>query len=408
MYTQQRGVALVVSLVMLLLLTIISIASMNSSQMNERMAGNQRQMAEAFFAAETGLVAAKLECDAGNCPTTVTDDFKRNNVDIEWVANIIPAGDGDHCEPPAQFQIESTGRVVATNVERVLLICYSPADPVLSRTAAINIIGTIGSFDTANSNALKVYGRGDGEGGYIGPAIATTRMDAQRQTVSDGTGGCKEVVPEKSNYDIIVEDIEAKGRMDNYHGGIAEVDFDTPFGNPEALMGFISQIKQTVIDNPSIAGSAPDNMGSEGALKITVVQGNLELKGNNSGAGILLVEGNLSFSGTPNFDGLIIVTGQSFNVSGGGKGGNLGGSVVFANPVIGCDEQWQFGNAEANFEFDVDGGGTSTYRYDEGALVAARELLNEQAKAMWNPVESVDNEVVEGQGRSSLSSWSYH
>lgn len=56
---RQRGSALLVSLVFLLLLTMIGISSIQDSTLQERMAGNNRDQGVAFQAAEAGLRAAE-------------------------------------------------------------------------------------------------------------------------------------------------------------------------------------------------------------------------------------------------------------------------------------------------------------------------------------------------------------
>lgn len=57
--TQERGSALLVSLVFLLLLTMIGISSIQDSTLQERMAGNNHDREAAFQAAEAGLRAAE-------------------------------------------------------------------------------------------------------------------------------------------------------------------------------------------------------------------------------------------------------------------------------------------------------------------------------------------------------------
>ena len=60
MHKKQRGVVLVVSLIMLLLMTLLSVSAMKTSLMEEKMAGNSRDVELAFQAAETGLRDAEL------------------------------------------------------------------------------------------------------------------------------------------------------------------------------------------------------------------------------------------------------------------------------------------------------------------------------------------------------------
>ncbi len=55
----QRGVVLIVSLVMLLIITLVGVASMQSSTMQERMAANSKQKLTSQLAAESALKAAE-------------------------------------------------------------------------------------------------------------------------------------------------------------------------------------------------------------------------------------------------------------------------------------------------------------------------------------------------------------
>ena len=52
---RQAGAVLVFSILVLLILTVLGVASMSSSNMQERMAGNARLEAEAFEAASAGV-----------------------------------------------------------------------------------------------------------------------------------------------------------------------------------------------------------------------------------------------------------------------------------------------------------------------------------------------------------------
>jgi type IV pilus assembly protein PilX len=52
---QQRGAALITALVMLVILTLLGLAGMTTSTMEERMAANAQEMNRAFQAAATGL-----------------------------------------------------------------------------------------------------------------------------------------------------------------------------------------------------------------------------------------------------------------------------------------------------------------------------------------------------------------
>jgi type IV pilus assembly protein PilX len=62
---KQRGAALIVSLVFLLILTIISVASLQTATMQERMAGNMKDTTIAFQAAEAALRNAEIDINTG-------------------------------------------------------------------------------------------------------------------------------------------------------------------------------------------------------------------------------------------------------------------------------------------------------------------------------------------------------
>ena len=64
----QRGVALVVSLLLLVLVTILALSAVNTSIFEERMAGNTRDRSLAFEAAEYALREAQALLSAANPP----------------------------------------------------------------------------------------------------------------------------------------------------------------------------------------------------------------------------------------------------------------------------------------------------------------------------------------------------
>jgi hypothetical protein len=81
----QRGVALVVSLLFLLVVTLISVAAARNSALNLRMAGNMQDMAISFQSAEAGAMALMgiSRADPANDPFNVTlPDFRDNDTSI--------------------------------------------------------------------------------------------------------------------------------------------------------------------------------------------------------------------------------------------------------------------------------------------------------------------------------------
>ena len=59
----QKGSVLIISLLLLMVATLVSVAGISSMQMNERISSNQKQVSEAFIAAESGLIEVKAFFD---------------------------------------------------------------------------------------------------------------------------------------------------------------------------------------------------------------------------------------------------------------------------------------------------------------------------------------------------------
>lgn len=372
MQYKQQGTVLAMGLVFLLILTLVGVAGSSQSLLGERLAGNDKQVAQAFMAAETGLVNAVTWLDNpanaagwgqssysmsainGGASLSQASTTGTNTISVSWQISSLQFSGNN-------ATIVSCGDITGSGVNRCLTITYVKGSGG-GNLAAMNIIGKIKTFETANSNQFKLIGA-DG-----GPALATDSL---------------------ANVQLIVDDINSKGRMGNYVGGVKEVKFDDPFGDPEKMAQFIAGIKTEwtamATTNPK-KGYAPNNMGTVLTPKITYHEGSLIMSGKGAiGAGILVVNGNLTISGNSvDYDGLIVVTGQSFTMKGGGHR-DTRGAVVFANPIKSASGDWSFGQAEATFEFDINGGGNATFTYDADVLKKARDLLSDKnvAKELW-------------------------
>lgn len=128
----QRGAVLIIGLIMLLLLTMIGLASIRGSDLQERMAGNMRERNVAFQSAEAGLRTGEdfLSFNAGAAPvfTGATvglwPDLNKAGAmrsrpaawtSVDWEANGIQLPDDtiDFVKEQPRYTIE---RVIATSV----------------------------------------------------------------------------------------------------------------------------------------------------------------------------------------------------------------------------------------------------------------------------------------------------
>lgn len=232
---QERGAVLIVSLMLLAVATVVGIAGIGNTQLAERIASNQKQASEAFMAAESGLVRAKVWFDdpanAGlwgdSVGTLAAINAGQQNLQnsAQWRLTSV-----DYVSHPDFALLVSVGTISHTGVTRKVQVLYQQAK-ASGNLAAMNIIGNIKTFDTANSASFEIIDELDAQGHAIGPALATN-TDA--------------------NVALMEADINSKGRMDNYEGGIKKVEFDDPFGDPEKMAEFITALKAEYYALPRI------------------------------------------------------------------------------------------------------------------------------------------------------------
>jgi len=138
----QRGAALVIGLLLLLVLTILAVSGMNSASLEFVMAGNEQYRANAFSAAEAGI---ERTIDSGtfnpavltqnlNGAATPTDNWAAQ-IDTQLNGNPLPAMWGNSWNSFAtyHFEIVSTGTSVrnATAINRQGIAVIAPWDPTV-------------------------------------------------------------------------------------------------------------------------------------------------------------------------------------------------------------------------------------------------------------------------------------
>jgi hypothetical protein len=420
--SRQKGVVLVIGLLLLLVITIVAVASMGGANMQERMAGNARTQALAFQVASAG---ASDSFSFYNDPDhlaavpstacTTPENWETNALIVET----SPPNIGPHqvrltqhlycLQAPIQphYFVLSTGEVLAGNTAiarraietRILTQPPSTAGESDPDCGALCFLGCdpASTYLFPTSNAFRVDGNGN-------PAITTPA--ACRQTVRNairdnrvanyegGIAGIEsDLAPPWTDPSTVNQfRIELLQKMGANSAGPFLIDAESPSSGPSAIASapghtwqFINPSSGTFTDAGSTTYGTPDNP------QITYIAGNADMRGTVSGAGILVVEGDLEWRGTPPFQGLILVLGGKFKVGGGGTGGNFAGSLVvtdiwnnypshyYQKPEIGTYLRTGFGPIELDFR----GGGTALYRYDCDSLAGISEGLG--LNSSWNP-----------------------
>ena len=448
--SHQRGVVLVIGLILLLMITVLALATMSSTNMQERMAGNARTQALAFEVASLGASDAlnfyieqrksdtddKLLCGRSSGawltppPPVVEPVFDVDNHPARLTRSM-------HCIEPAteveetaairpQLFIVSRGEILARDndsialARRSLAVRISLGPPARADCSSICFPGcsTEDSFQFPNSNRFSV----DGEGA---PAITTTGEDCQAK----------------------VETSIGENRIGNYDGGVANFEDESlpwPWTDPKSVNEFRQQlltkmgavavstdtdgsVHDTPIEPPTgeIGGTNFDyrfepegrdfmggthEFGTESEPAITYIAGDAKMGGDVSGAGILVVEGSLSWNGTPNFNGLILVLGDSLEIDGGGQGGNFAGSLVTVNI---WEDYTDFGEkilAEDFGPIDVvfKGGGAANYTFgckDLQGYSGELGLGAEDSDQTTNWWPECDQEAGGGEDQFKIVSW---
>jgi hypothetical protein len=351
--SRERGSALIVGMIIMIVMAIAGLSMMNTSLLDERKSSNARAQLQAFLAAEAGTSKAQdylvLNWDSYSC--VVNGDLPGMSTVAYGSASYTVTALACSAD---EITLRSRGIQQETGALRdIEFVLQNEALRGGGLGGTINFVGNVVTFDTPNSNAFQVDGAG-------GPAI-TAATDAYRD-------GILAAIP--------------SGRIDNYIGGVETADFPDTWSTASGLQALVGAIETS--PNARVYNAEGDvdtgDLGSSSNMKITVVKDDLSLQGSETGAGVMVVYGDLSYQGTPSWDGLIIVLGGTFAVGGGGTGG-LDGSMFIAD-VDTSQANWAFSGADLTF--DTSGGGTSDYVYDCDQLSGARELLNATAQGLWD------------------------
>jgi hypothetical protein len=149
--------------------------------------------------------------------------------------------------------------------------------------------------------------------------------------------------------------------------------------NPNDARTMLSDLKATAQSmgryfntNPddNIPDSVPPDAGTEANPKVTFVDGDYDMSGNDTGGGLLIVTGRLTNNGNVGFSGLILVLGKGEVQRNGGGGGDLLGAIV----VAAFDPDKPNTPFTTPF-FHTNGGGSNTLGYDSLAVNNALGVL---------------------------------
>lgn len=381
MSASQRGTALAFSLLILLVLTIVGVASMSNTQMQERMAGNFNLQSVAFEAASAGISQAletgidelfdeNPRCDKADLsnpsivlPSTTYDDFPPQVVSSIEDQNLIvqyrlktdclddESFDSDNPNRPTQAYVTSKGEV------RFREPSGEPGALLAEREIEVRL----DSLRTDARSAIRLEGEAE---------VSCCGNQQSQQFRVSGEGGPAISTTTQSNASRITTEI-GESRLNNYEGGIASSTYDSPFNSSWQLARFALEIRAFIeFHRDKLGGSrwpsVCDQIGADdwtsttdpGGFKdvfgnyvpemnlaedftpgnstvngIYYVTDTLTMSGQTTGSGLIIAQGDVIWKGTPDYKGVIIGLGGSFTVSGAGRG-ETEGTVFISNVDI--------------------------------------------------------------------------
>jgi PilX N-terminal len=310
----EKGVVLVLALVMMLCLTIMVLASTQSSIFEIKLAGNDLTKSQAFQSSESGWQIARTKLEtldtAPTSPSWTATENMTDPIPFEAFVSHDLNADGSvktFAGKPI-YIIESHGyQQQAHQITEVKLALRPSLDPPAALYSKSNV--TVKGASTFIKGLDRCGGTGTDK-----PGIETTASTITENGVvpADNIAGLPRTRPGSStNYPITGTIDYLKGYATRYTYTADQTLSGVDFGALQA--GATQQDPTTPLSAPNVVYY--DMNGQT-----------LKLTGGSHGAGILMVNGNLEVDGGFNWYGVIIVTGIVKFTGGGGK--NITGGVI--------------------------------------------------------------------------------
>lgn len=401
--SKQKGAALIVVLSLLTVSLMVGLSSMQSSQLDERLAGNYKAKSQVQMAAEEsasyafdllGTLSGGVFVDV--CPDKVNDcrsdiaswsSFSGSG-SIGFSSSVPEEKRSPACPGDAKCEF----RYISINSD-INHYGVGSGYYILSK-AVIEVGGEVVSESEPVFVNLRLSGFN-----WLAPFMAAGELDSFSAPSSNaGFYGIPGLVPAFSLSTEADKDVIEESGAKNIVGEVrAGFPIDTMFASPQDADSFVEFIDD-LKGSATIMGPVTDNnvsVGSVGDEEITYVNG--DVSGNGfSGAGIVIIDGDYRSNGNPSFQGLFIVLGDYIPGSGGG-GDDLEGAVLVApyeSNSSSDDIDYKF--KKSNIVFG--GGGSNDFRYSQTYLDKAYGIMPDSAKKKWGPGDG-------GSGSGSSAEW---
>lgn len=360
-FCRQAGTALVFSLLLLLILTLLGISSMNNTLMQERMAANTRIQTALFESASAGVSdAVGYVFDPENWPDCGNDVFceeKKVTIDGKEVtfdkricghSGTSLGTDGHTLTVPAPTETDPSATktipgwstdfggyqtVAGDTGYQQRMYCLgdedAPNNPsqlfVLTRASMQDAEGDAVGLTASREIEVRVGRRQPGD--FPPPPISALNPLG---TVAPGSsnslsviGECGPAVLTDENDDRTFIDAVRDDRIGNYEGGIQDIDpgdgFGDPWDDPAAIRAFVDGIVGTLA-TPDVAspvfgvkyeGEGPYSFNSETfGTRPNRIKPSGEIDMTTGDPQITYFDGDVSMGGSVSGSGILIVEGD--------------------------------------------------------------------------------------------------
>jgi PilX N-terminal len=355
---EEKGIVLVLGMLLLLVLTLIGISALNTSTYDIRISGNERASVQAFYVAEAGINEFTGRFRAG--ATNQISDTDPSNPSWKLLLakdpgkGATPIGyvSGDsNCIPSLQNELDFGVEIKHKTDETNQVTTYGGAPVYIIKSHGFTSDGghkeleieLIKSPDYDPPSALysekpvyirggSTYIEGDDRCGTANkPGVATMTSIIPPITES-GNPSISGSPPRSTQTSLPAPTSLPLKEMLDYLKD--DADFKYGYNGDQTLTGYSDSW------GTPTCGDRTAPVTYTGPMNVVYfnLQGThtLKLTGDSRGAGILLIEGNLEINGGFTWYGVILVTG-AVRYTGGGQKNVTGGVIAAGNAATGID-----------------------------------------------------------------------
>lgn len=375
----ERGAALITSLMVSTLLLVIGGALIMTSNLAQGLAIDSTAELQAYYSAEAGVNAA-LNVLRGNVASGTPATFRNvaDNRDLtNWLnynstisgVNVVEV----NATPALGFTldvIDPDGKVAPEQPDRLLIHAIGYGPKGAKKQMEMMVSRFVFDFDPV----ATILMRGADDGATTMGTFAIGQSEAKQYSGYDQSDPTKSlpVFGTTHSNDLTLAQTEIANAKPNTVSG---VDKASQFGNndlpywlrdADSARAFLNYLQDRAQTTERYFNTSPTDMGSVDEPKFTFVDGDATLV---EGAGLLVVTGTLTSDGNTGFKGIILVLGEGdFERNGTGSADMLGAIVVakFARTWPSTED-----NQAHPFLapiFNTDGGGTGLTAYSSNAV----------------------------------------